>query len=74
MMEDFISYLKDADCSPDLISDISRLYENGNEEIAIQKLRRHRCELMDELHISQRKVDCLDYLLQMMTKSKIQKN
>ncbi len=73
-MDELISYLKDADCDSDLISEICRLYKGGNEGVAIQKLRRHRCVLMDELHVSQRKVDCLDFLLQKMAKSQILKN
>lgn len=69
-MNEMISCLKDADCSPDLISDVCRLCENGDEETAVKKLRRHRSVLMDELHVSQRKIDCLDFLLREITKSR----
>lgn len=65
-MDEMISYLQDADCSPDLISDVCRLCETGDKETAVRKLRRHRAALMDELHGSQRKVDCLDFLLRKM--------
>lgn len=71
-MDEIVSYLKDADCSPDFISDICRLCENGDQGMAMKKLRHHRCILMDELHMSQRKVDCLDYILQRMSESQRQ--
>lgn len=67
-MDEMISCLKDSDCSPDLIADVCRLCKNGDEDIAIRKLRRHRSILMEELHVSQQKVDCLDFLLRKMTK------
>ena len=68
-MDELMAYLKDADCGADLIAEICRLYEHGDSEMVIRKLRRHRCALMDEVHESQRKVDCLDFLLQKITKS-----
>ena len=71
-MEELISYLNDAGCGADLIAEICRLCESGDSGMMVQKLRRHRCTLMDELHESQRKVDCLDFLLWKLSKSNIQ--
>lgn len=68
-MEELITCLQDAGCAPALIAEICRLWENGNRELAVKRLRRQRCALMDEVHGCQRKVDCLDFLLQKMAKS-----
>ena len=67
-MEDFISCLNDAGCDKELISEVCRLYECGDNGMVIRKLRRHRSTLMDELHSSQKKVDCLDFLLRKLAK------
>ncbi len=67
-MEQLISYLNDAGCSADCISEICRLYENGEKEMIVRKLRRHRCTLMNELHESQEKVDRLDFLLRLVSR------
>ncbi len=67
-MEEFISCLQDAGCDKALISEVARLYERGDNGMVVRKLRRHRGVLMEELHGSQKKVDCLDYLLRKLTK------
>ena len=42
---------------------VTALLENNRKDEAKQRLRRIRCELMDELHACQRKVDQLDWLI-----------
>ena len=68
-MDELFLYLKDAGCGAERISEIRRLCEAGDIADAIRRLRRHRCELMDELHKSQGKLDCLDDLLRKMERS-----
>lgn len=68
-MDELISCLNDVGCDEELISEICRLYECGDNAMVIRRLRRHRSSLMDELHGSQKKVDCLDFLLRKLTKS-----
>lgn len=63
-----IQNLKDAGCSSNIIEEVLRLYKNGQIQDAIKTLRRHRCSLMDSLHESQEKVDCLDFLVWSMEK------
>jgi hypothetical protein len=46
------------------------LYGNGQVQDAIKMLRKHRCGLMDSLHKSQWRVDCLDFLVWRMEKEK----
>ena len=67
-MDELISYLRDAGCGTDCIAEICRLCAHGEKESAVRRLRRHRRALMDELHESQRKVDCLDFLLRKLSK------
>ncbi|MCQ4734233.1 hypothetical protein [Anaerotruncus colihominis] len=45
-----------------------RLYESHQTTDAIKTLRRYRCHLMDALHESQERVDCLDFLIWRMGK------
>ena len=42
---------------------VTALLEENRKDEARRKLRQFRCELMDELHCCQRKVDQLDWLI-----------
>lgn len=61
--------LSDCGCSSEIIKEIETLQQNGNGEEALRKLRRVRCDLMEQLHESQKKVDCLDYLIRTQKQS-----
>ena len=50
------------------ITEVCRLYGNGRVQDAVKTLRKHRCTLMDRLHESQERVDCLDFLVWRMEK------
>ncbi len=67
-MSDIIQNLKDAGCSEQQTKDICSLYKAGRIQDVIRTLRCHRCHLMDHLHESQSKVDCLDFLVYQMEK------
>ena len=69
-MEDLIQNLKDAGCGAQTIEKVCRLYGNGQVQDAIKTLRKHRCGLMDSLHESQERVDCLDFLVWRMEKER----
>ena len=43
--------------------------EAGDTEALIRHLRKCRCIRMEELHESQRKVDCLDFLIRQTAKT-----
>ena len=60
-MEDIIQNMKDAGCDREIITKICRLYADGQIQEVVKVLRRHRCNLMEQLHESQSKVDCLDF-------------
>ena len=61
--------MKDAGCDMEIITKICRLYAAGQVQDAVKILRRHRCHLIEQLHESQSKVDCLDFLVRQMEKS-----
>ena len=60
--------LIDAGCTEASAEDVERLCQNGQKTEAIRKLRLLRCDLMEALHRSQRKVDCLDFLIRQTEK------
>lgn len=55
--------LKDADCNPDLITKFLQLEEIGSISGQLKLLFRHRKVLLDKLHLNQKQIDCLDYLI-----------
>ena len=58
--------MKDAGCDKEIITKICRLYADGQIQEAVKVLRRHRCNLMEQLHENQNKVYCLDFLVRQM--------
>ena len=68
MKRDVKENLLDAGCSEISAQAVERLYSAGAFSDALHQMRRLRCDLMDELHQSQRRVDCLDYLIRQTEK------
>lgn len=67
-LEKILTNLLDAGCGSDELQKAKQLYEAGDTEALIRFFRKCRCSRMDELHESQRKVDCLDYLIRQTAK------
>ena len=65
--------LSDAGCGESMIKEIVSLSKNGRITEALQKMKKDRCRLMEELHESGRKVDCLDFLIR-QTEKELQAN
>ncbi len=61
--EAVIQNLKDAGCDEAHIDDFMKEFHSGKINEAIRLLEIHRCSLLDALHISQKEIDCLDYLI-----------
>ncbi len=60
MDDNIIDGLRDAGCSDELIE----LYGSAASDCArICLLKRHRRELLDDIHSGQKKLECLDYLI-----------
>jgi len=68
--QDIIINLRDAGCSEERITEFLRCRETKTVEDQVRLLRRYRGELMDALHDSQRRVDCLDFLVNRLEKQK----
>ena len=69
-LEKILTNMKDAGCSVEDIGKAKQLYDLGDSDALIRCFRKCRCDLMEELHESQRKVDCLDYLIRQTEKAK----
>ena len=62
-IETILINMYDAGCSCADIERVRKLHEAGFDDDIVRCLRRCRCDLMDELRRSQRKVDCIDHLI-----------
>ena len=58
-----IRNLKDAGCSEADIQRFLKLRQEGRRREQLRLLTTHRASLLDQLHVSQRQIDCLDYLV-----------
>lgn len=60
--------LLDAGCSDQSAAFVAQLVQAGRLSDALHEMKVIRCDLMDALHQSQRRVDCLDYLIRQTEK------
>lgn len=60
--------LHDAGCEDADIQKFLELERAGRRQEQYRLLAVHRAQLLDQLHVSQREIDCLDYLVYMMKK------
>ena len=58
-----IRNLEDAGCSETDIQRFLQLGQEGKQREQLRLLTMHRATLLDQLHVSQRQIDCLDYLI-----------
>lgn len=65
--------LQDAGCDEDLITTFLKCYQDNNTHELIKSLSCHRCNLLKQLHTEQSKIDCLDYLIYTIKKTKEKK-
>lgn len=70
-LEKILTNFSDAGCGSEELQKAKQLYEAGDTEGLIRYFRKCRCSRMDELHESQRKVDCLDYLIRQTAKANL---
>lgn len=54
--------LKDAGCDDETIKRFFQLRAGGRRQEQYRLLSMHRALLLDKLHVSQQRIDCLDYL------------
>ena len=63
-----IENLTDNGCSREGVSRAKALYEAKDMDGLVKHLRKCRCDLVEEMHRSQRKVDRMDYLIRQAQK------
>ena len=68
MTETVRNHLLDAGCPEKSANIVEQLCSDGRLNDALHQMKILRCALMEELHQSQRKVDCLDHLIRKMEK------
>lgn len=60
--------LLDAGCREQTAEFVEQLVQAGRLSDALHEMKAFRCDLMEALHQSQRRVDCLDYLIRQTEK------
>lgn len=60
--------LVDAGCGPDIVRQCMALARKQDQSELIRVLSCHRRALLDALHQSEKRIDCLDYLVYQMEK------
>ena len=63
MTETIRNHLLDAGCPFESAETVERLCSEGRLDDALHQMKILRCDLMEDLHKVQRKVDCLDHLI-----------
>ena len=58
--------LKDAGCDEAMIQKYLQLQKEGKRQEQFRLLSLHRASLLDLVHVSQNRIDCLDYLIYTM--------
>ena len=66
--EAVLQNLKDAGCDPDIIARFMICQDAGKTKDSLRVLASHRATLLDEIHASQARLDCLDYLIYKLRK------
>ena len=65
-----IQNLKDAGCNQDMITAFINDLKEGYIDDGMKRLAAHSRLLLEELHREQKQIDCLDYLVYKMKKTK----
>lgn len=66
--EEVTQNLKDAGCAPEMVKQFFALAERGADRERMALLKKHRAELLDEVHAGQDRIECLDYLIYQIQK------
>ena len=66
--EAVLQNLKDAGCTPDIIARFMTCQDAGKTKDSLRVLATQRAVLLDEVHASQAKLDCLDHLIYKLRK------
>ncbi|WP_281520506.1 hypothetical protein [Massilicoli timonensis] len=65
--------LIDAGCSKDMIDDLMKQLAEDDMESLLQMLEKHRACLLSMVHQKEKQIDCVDYLVYQIKRSKQEK-
>ncbi|WP_102265997.1 hypothetical protein [Massilicoli timonensis] len=65
--------LIDAGCSKDMIDDLMKQLAEDDMESLLQMLEQHRACLLSMVHQKEKQIDCVDYLVYQIKRSKQEK-
>lgn len=66
--ETIVQNLKDAGCAPRMIEDFMLYFDKNQKERQIALLTAQRQDLLNRIHIEEKKISCLDYLIYQIEK------
>ena len=66
--QNFLQNLTDAGCDGKTTQQCLCFFQEGKFIEVVQALAAHRAELLEAIHSSQEKIDCLDYLIYQIKK------
>ena len=69
--DSLIRNLKDAGCDETTIKKYLRLQKEGRRQEQYRLLSMQRAFLLDQVHVNQYMIDCLDYLVYSMKKAQV---
>lgn len=61
--DSILQNLKDAGCDKEVIDKFFKLTDSNQTDTALKLLTKHKSQLLDNLHKSQKQIDCLDFLI-----------
>lgn len=67
--EAFLQNLQDAGCEPDMIETCMALAHERKSTMILRLLSQQKGTLLEKVHIHQREIDCLDYLIYRIDKN-----
>lgn len=63
-----IQNLEDAGCGLEMVAEFMNLGIAGNRQNQLKLLEQHRKRLLEKVHMNEKRIDCLDYLVFQMNK------
>ena len=63
-----IQNLEDAGCDMEMVAEFMKLGIAGNRQNQLKLLEQHRERLLEKVHMNEKRIDCLDYLVFQMNK------
>lgn len=63
-----VQNLKDAGCAPQMIEDFMRYFDKKQKKKQLELLAAQRQELLNKVHVEEKKISYLDYLIYQIEK------